>query len=132
MWFTMMHKLTDPGVISKYVGQEEVDGVNYDKVHVTYDVAVTGKQVNDIYIVYINPKNKMIEQFKFSLPAFKVNDPVLLSKCHYTEIDGVKVINKREMFAPNAEGVYGPMVTQTLENIKFNNGFTKETLSTSI
>ena len=129
MWFTMMHKLTDPGIISKYDGQEEVDGVTYDKVHVTYDPTITGKEVNDIYVVYINPKNKMVEQFKFSLPAFGVNAPVLLSKCYYEEINGVKVITKREMFAPNAEGVYGPMLTQTLENIKFNNGYTKESLS---
>lgn len=128
MWFTMMHKLTDPGTIHKYVGQEEVDGTTYDKIHITYDTAITGKEVNDIYIVYINPKNKMIEQFKFSLPAFKVLEPVLLAKCYYTEIDGVKVINKREMFAPTTEGTYNPMVSQTLENIKFNNGYTKESL----
>jgi len=128
MWFTMMHKLTDPGTIHKYLGQEEVEGVAYDKVHITYDPKITGKEVNDIYIVYINPKTKMVDQFKFSLPAFKVEAPVLLAKCTYEEINGVKVITKREMFAPTAEGAYNPMVSQTLENIKFNNGYTKESL----
>lgn len=128
MWFMMMHKLTDPGTLHKYMGQETVNDVIYDKVKIDYNPKMTGKEVNDVYIVYINPKNKTIEQFLFSLPAFKVTEPVLLAKLHYSEIDGVKIINKREMFSPTADGTYTPMVTQTLENIKFNNGYTKESL----
>lgn len=132
MWFTMMNKLTDPGTIHKYLGQEVVEGTNYDKVHISYDSKVTGKEQNDIYIVYINPNTKMVEQFKFSLPAFKVFEPVLLAKLQYQEIDGVKVITTRNMFSPNPKGGYLPMISQTLENVKFNNGFTSESLSKEI
>jgi len=128
MWFTMMHKLTDPGTIHEYLGQEELNGVKFDKVLITYDAKAVGKEVNDTYIVYINPETKIIEQFKFSLPAFKVDAPVLLAKCTYTDFKGVKIITKREMFSPTKDGEYTPMVTQTLEDIKFNNGYTKESL----
>ena len=129
MWFTMMHKLTDPGTLHQYLEQETIKGVVYDKIKITYDPKSTGKEVNDIYIVYINPKSKIVERFLFSLPAFKVEQPVLLAKLNYTEIDGVKVIDKREMFSPTSDGNYTPMVTQTLENIKFNNGYTKDSLA---
>ena len=132
MWFTMMFKLTDPGTVHTYKGQEEVDGKTYDVVEVTYDASSTGKEQNDIYIVYINPESKMVEQFYFSLPAFGVEAPVLLAKVNYKDIDGVKVIDKREMFAPNPEGGMAPMVTQTLKDIKFNNGFTAEKLSKDV
>lgn len=132
MWFTMMNKLTDPGTIHKYLGQEVVEGINYDKVHISYDSRITGKEQNDIYIVYINPNTKIVEQFKFSLPAVKVFKPVLLAKLKYQEIDGVKVITTRNMFSPNPKGGYILRVSQTLENVKFNNGFTAESLSKEI
>ena len=133
MWFTMMFKLTDPGVVSKYDGQEEMDGKKYDVVTVTYDPEVTGKEQNDIYILYINPETHMVENFKFSLPAFGIEVPVLLAKLTYTTIDGIKVVSNRKMFAPSPEGEgMVPMVEQILENVTFNNGFTAEQLRTEV
>jgi len=130
MWFTMMYKITDPGIISSYEGTEEVDGKTYDLVNVSYDPAVTGKEQNDTYILYIDPETHMVDQFKFSLPAFNVVEPVLLAKVTYTEMEGIKVISRREMFAPSPEdGTYGPLVDQQIKNVKFNNGFTAEGLS---
>lgn len=129
MWFTMMFKLADPGTLYKYEGQEVVDGKTYDKLLVTYDPEVTGKAVNDIYILYVNPVTHLVDQFKFSLPAFKVNEPVLLAKLTYTDIDGIKVITRRQMFSPASDGKsYNPMVDQKTTNVKFNNGYTTEQL----
>lgn len=133
MWFTMMFKLEDPGTIYKFDGQETVNGTLYDKIHVTYDPEITGKAENDIYIVYVNPETHLVDQFKFSLPAFKVLDPVLLAKLTYTEIDGIQVISRREMFAPAPDGSgYGPMVDQKTTNVSFNNGYTTEQLASTI
>ncbi len=130
MWFTMMFKLGDPGTIHEYQGQETIDGKTFDKLHVTYDPEVTGKAENDIYILYVNPETHIVEQFKFSLPAFKVLEPVLLAKLTYQDIDGIKVISRREMFAPAPDGSgYGLLVDQNTTNVKFNNGFTAEGLS---
>jgi len=51
-WFTMFFKMDNPGVIATSKGKESVDGKAYEIVHVTYDPAKTGKEVNDEYIFY--------------------------------------------------------------------------------
>jgi hypothetical protein len=112
MWFTMMFKLSDPGLIYEYQGQKEMKGTNLDAVKVTYDPNVTGKAVNDIYIVYINPETKMVESFDFSLPAMGVEAPILHADLTYTEIDGIQVITKRMMTSPK------PLITLTIPIIK--------------
>ena len=130
MWFTMMFKLGDPGTIHKYQGQEVVDGKTYDKIFVTYDAAVTGKKENDVYILYVNPKTHLVDQFKFSVPAFKIVEPILLAKLTYQNIKGIQVITRRQMFSPNPKGEgYVPMVDQKTINVKFNNGFTASQLA---
>lgn len=133
MWFTMMFKFTDPGIIYTYEGQEEIDSTTFDIVTVTYDSAVTGKAQNDIFKVYINPETRMVESFYFSLPAFGFEQPVLHAKLTYEEIDGIQVITRRIMTAPSPDGDgMVPMVDQHLTNIKFNNGFTSAQLSEDI
>jgi len=130
MWFNMMFKLTDPGVILKYEGQEQVDGVNFDLLNVTYDPEITGKEQNDTYILYINPETHMVEKFKFSLPILGVAEPVLHAQLTYTEIDGIMVITRRIMTAPSPDGNgMVPLVDQQLKNVRFNNGFKAEQLS---
>lgn len=130
-WFTMMYKLADPGTVHEYMGNEEVDGVNYDKLLVTYDSALTGKAVNDTYILYVNPETKMVNRFLFSLPALGVNDPILLMEVDYKEMNGIQVPVARRGYQTDGEGnVNGEaFVVQDLENIKFDNGFTAESLS---
>lgn len=133
MWFNMMFKLGDPGTIYEYLGQETVDGKSYDKLKVTYNPEITGKAQNDIFILYINPATHIVELFNFSLPLFLVNEPVLLAKLTYTEIDGIQVITKREMFGPAPDGSgMVPMLEQNTLNVKFNNGFTVEQLREDI
>ena len=133
MWFMMMFKLNDPGTVYEYKGKQYLDGVKYDKLEVSYDPAITGKEQNDIYTLYINPKNHLVELFYFSLPAFGIEEPILLAKLTYEEIDGINVITKRRMFKPNPAGNgMVPMVEQSLNNVKFNNGFTLEGLSKEV
>ena len=133
MWFTMMFKLTDPGTVYEYLGKKEVEGTNYDLLKVTYDPVITEKEHNDTYILYINPDSKMVELFKFSIEEFGINNPIILSKVTYTDMSGIKVISRREMFAPSPEGKgMIPFVDQHIKNVKFNNGFTIENLRREI
>lgn len=130
-WFVMPYKLADKGNIFKSLGKEDYNGISYDKLEVTYDPAVTGKEQNDIYILYINPETKLIDRFFFSLPAMGVNVPAIAANYTYEDVNGQKVATKRAYFMPNAKGEYdeaNPSIAQTLENIKFNNGFTKTTI----
>ena len=50
-WFSMLYKLQDNGTNYKYLGTETVDGVEYDKLSLTYDGAITKKEVDDEYIL---------------------------------------------------------------------------------
>lgn len=127
-WFTMMYKLSDPGVQLSLLDHEEMNGVNYHKIKVEFNPSEVGKEVNDIYVLYLDPKTHLVDQFYFSLPAMGVTQPVILMKIDYETIDGVKVPSKRYIYQPNKEGEYGkePNLVQTSSDIIFNNGFTAE------
>nr|WP_298999739.1 DUF6503 family protein [uncultured Allomuricauda sp.] len=128
-WFTMPYKLTDKGTIITYQGQEEYDGKTYDKVHVTYDPEITGKEQNDIYVLYVNPDTKLIDRFYFSLPFLGVNEPVIIANYEYENVDGQLIATKRTYFLPSEQGYSEePNIVQTLKNVKFNNGFTTESM----
>lgn len=128
-WFTMPYKLGDDGINADYMGQEEYNGVTYDKVNVTYDASVTGKEQNDTYVLYVNPDTKMVDRFYFSIPFMGLNDPLIIANYQYENIDGQKIATKRTYFMPSPDG-YGdePSLVQTLTNVKFNNGFTNENI----
>ncbi len=127
-WFMMNFKIGDPGTTYKYLGQETLDGKVYDKLTVTYDPQKTGKEANDAYILFINPETKLIDQFYFSLPAWGINETVLLMKVKYTEIDGIQVSTHRYAYIPNDKGEYPaePSLSEISTNVKFNNGFKPE------
>lgn len=124
-WLTMFFKMDDPGTIHEYLGKETVGNISYDKLKVTYDSKSTGKEVNDGYILYVNPATKMVDQFLFSLPAMGVNDIVLLMKVDYEDFNGVKLPTTRKMHAPDGNGGHTPnaVLVQTSTNLKFNNSF---------
>lgn len=129
-WFVMPYKLNDPGTIAKYLGTEVYKGTTYDKLEVTYDPSVTGKEKNDIYILYINQDTKMIDRFYFSLPFLGIDAPLIIAEYNYEAMEDQKIAVTRNYFLPNTNGSYDtePSITQTLSQIKFNNGFTNETI----
>jgi len=126
-WFTMMYKLNDPNAVHKYLGKENVNGVNYDKVDITYKG--TGKSADDQYIVYFNPTTHLVDQFYFSLPAFGINDPAIRMELKYKKMNGVYVATHRKGYFPDGKGGHVLGGEYTSSNIKFNNGFTKADLS---
>lgn len=129
-WAIMPYKLNDPGVVSKSLGQENHNGINYDKIEITYDAKVTGKPENDIYILYVNPNTRQIDRFYFSLPFFGINTPIILAEYKYSNVEGQNLATHRDYYLPNTEGEYSetPGLIQTMRNIKFNNGFTKASI----
>jgi hypothetical protein len=66
-WFLMPFKWKDPGVSLAYEGKEEVDGVTYDKVHLTFESV--GRSPGDQYWAYVNPKTHLMDRWKFKLEA---------------------------------------------------------------
>lgn len=127
-WFTMNYKLNDPGTNHEYLGSEEVNGIAYEKVRLTFDGSRTGKEQNDGYILYFNPETHLIDRFYFSLPAMGVEDIVILMELSYEQIDGVYVSTQRDIYMPTPSGDYQLGLVQTTENVRFNNGFEKSAL----
>ncbi|MEP3371940.1 MAG: DUF6503 family protein [Maribacter dokdonensis] len=127
-WFTMMYKLEDPGTIYKYLGQEIVNGVNYDKVSLTYDAKVIGKKVNDEFILFFNTETHLIDRFLFSLPAWGIEEPVLIMELNYEKIEDILIATNRKVYAPNKNGEYFTLGEFISKDIKFNNGYTIEDL----
>lgn len=125
-WFTMMYKLNDAGTIFSYLGQEEANGIMYDKVSLTYDSDITGKEANDEYILYFNPKTHLIDQFYFSLPAWGIDKPILKMTLEYEKVDGIYLTTVRKSYGPDENGKYHMNGIYTFKDIKFNNGFKAE------
>ena len=123
-WFSMIYKLEDNGTNYTYLGTETLDGIDYEKVSLKYDNAITQKPADDEYILYFNPKTHLIDLFYFSLPAFGVNQPVLKMTMSYEVIDGIYIPTVRKSYGPNPEtGKYQHGGTYTFKNVTFGNGF---------
>lgn len=119
-WFSMMHKMKDPGTIFKYLGTEKVGNITYDKVSLTYDATITKKTYNDEFILYFNPKTHLIDEFYFSIKEFGFNKPTMRMTVTYEELDGLYIPTVRKSYNNDGsiKGIY------TFKNITFNNGFT--------
>ncbi len=125
-WFTMMYKLKDPGTNYKHLGTEEINGILYDKVSLTYNADVTKKEKNDEYILYFNPKTHLIDLFFFSLPDWGINEPILKMTLDYEVVDGLYISTVRKSYGPNEKGEYQLNGAYTFKDITFNNGFKSE------
>lgn len=127
-WLTMFYKMDNPGVVATYKGKEKIEGTEYEVVHVTYDPAMTGKEKNDEYKLYLNPETNLVDRFFFSLPAMGVNQPVILMEVDYEEINGLQLPTKRRIYQPGEDGQLPdtPGLVQTLTDVKFGNGFTAD------
>lgn len=117
-WFAMLFKLQDEGVNLKYNGSKTVEGKEYDLVKVTFGEKVGDAQ--DTYILYVNKRTKLIDQFLFTVVGFGITEPSL-EKLTYETIDGIKIPSERVYTESNWDGeIIGKQWTTTYwENIKF-------------
>ncbi|MEM9444925.1 MAG: hypothetical protein AAGA18_06185 [Verrucomicrobiota bacterium] len=124
-WFAMMFKLLDPGLIYLYEGEGVVNGIQYDKVKITFEEGVG--DAKDIYLVYINRKTKLIDQFLFTVMDFGKKDPLLMM-VEYEAVDGIKLPARRKYTQSNwnAEPYNDLWVDEISKNITFNTGLTRE------
>lgn len=118
-WFAMFFKLQDQGVNLEYGGFKKVEGRDYDLVKVTFGNSVGDAQ--DTYIIYINRRTKLVDQFLFTIVAFGVTEPKLM-KVKYDTINGIKIPYDRIYTDANWEGdVVGKEWVATFwSNIQFD------------
>lgn len=92
-WFAMMFKLLDPGIIYSYAGEQTVNDIEYQKVEIGFKDGVG--DVNDTYLLYINPETKLIDFFLFTVMDFGMKQPLLMT-VEYETIDGIQLPTKRK------------------------------------
>ncbi|MEO1052702.1 MAG: DUF6503 family protein [Bacteroidota bacterium] len=125
-WFTMMYKLLDPGLTYELQGKKTINDLEYDIVKVGFEGGVG--DVQDTYVLYINPETKLVDQFLFTVLDFGIQDPLLMV-VEYQDVDGVKVPSYRKYGPGSWEGDINPdgiwAAENHYKNVKFNNGFDK-------
>ncbi len=118
-WFSMLFKLQDEGVNLQHIGSKKTNGSTYDVVRVTFDENIGDTQ--DTYVLYINKETKLVDQFLFTVVAFGITEPELMT-LRYETINGIKVPSERAYIASNwdAEVVGKTWAKTTWRNIEFN------------
>lgn len=127
-WLTMMYKLRDPGTIFKHLGAHQENGVTYEKVHLTYDPAVTGKAKNDQYVLCFNPETDLVDIFFWSGGSDKPLDKLMKTTVEHQIIEGIYIPIIRKNYRPNGDGTFLFRTVATFSEIKFNNGFRPQDL----
>jgi len=83
--------------------------------------------VADIYLLYINQKTHLVDQFLFTVMDFGLKDPYLMT-VEYEEIDGLVLPTRRRYVEANWDGEPKSEQWSGEEisvNVRFNNGFKK-------
>lgn len=121
-WFTMMFKLTDPGMNYEHLGTRQVGSIEYDVVKVTFDAGVGDAQ--DTYILYIHPETHLVDQFLFTVMDFGMQQPFLM-RVEYEEVEGLKLPARRTYTEADWDGApkSDKWNKEISTGIKFNNGF---------
>lgn len=121
-WFTMMFKLLDDGVVYDHQGTQNVDGMEYDLVKISFEGGVG--DVQDTYVLYINPETKLVDQFLFTVLDFGMKDPHLM-KVEYEEIAGFKLPTQRKYAPADWDGnvTKNEWTREICTDVKFKNGF---------
>ncbi len=117
-WFAMFFKMQDEGVNLSYEGNTSIEGRKYDLVKVTFGNQVGDAQ--DTYVLYINQRTKLVDQFLFTVIGFGVTEPNLM-KVQYETINGLRIPSDRVYTKANWEGeiLSENWVTTTWSNIQF-------------
>jgi len=72
-WLIMPYKLRDPGVELSYDGEEEMDGVTYDKLLLRFESV--GLTPGDRYWAYINRETGLMDRWAYRLERQELDAP---------------------------------------------------------
>ncbi len=127
-WFTMMPKLLDEGITYELLPNRTHNTIKYNVVKIGFNQGVG--EVQDDFILYINPKTFLVDRFLFTVKGFIPG--VLLMEAEYDTVNGYTFMAKRKVIsgAQWDGSITGDVLfEQTSTNVRFTNGFTKDTLS---
>lgn len=95
-WLLMPYKLRDPGVTLSWDGEEVIDGVTYDKLHLKF--ASVGLTPGDQYWAYINRQTKLMDRWAYVLQDFEAGRPPTVWKWgNWQRFGGIQLASDRTM-----------------------------------
>jgi len=88
-----------------------------------------GESSNDKYVLYINPKTHLIDQFLYNATGFGIVEPSIM-KLKYEKVNGVYLSTYRKYAPADWDGnVKGTSWTEQItKNVKFNNGYNLQSI----
>jgi len=121
-WLTMMQKLDDPGLKYEMLDKKDINGVMHDVVKVTFGDGVGDAQ--DDYVLAINPKTNLVDEFTFTVRDFGMESPLLM-RVKYTDHGDVKLPTYRKYLKLDDEGNYNDAdwIEEICEDLTFGNRF---------
>ncbi|WP_103068254.1 DUF6503 family protein [Aquimarina sediminis] len=127
-WFTMMPKLLDPGIAYEQLPDRTYNSIDYKIVKIGYNQGVG--DVQDDFVLYINPETFLVDRFLFTVKGIGALG-VSLMEIEYETVSGYTFMAKRKVIPSDWDGnIKGEILyEQTITNVKFNNGFKKESLA---
>ncbi|WP_438423630.1 DUF6503 family protein [Aquimarina macrocephali] len=126
-WFTMMPKLLDAGIIYKQLPNRTYNKIDYNIVKIGFEKGVG--EVQDDFILYINPTTFLVDRFLFTVKGSGLG--ISLMEIEYETVNGYTFMAKRKVIPADWGGnIKGKVLyEQTTTNVKFNNGFKRELLA---
>ena len=126
-WFTMMPKLLDLGIVYEQLPDRTYNNIEYKIVKIGFEKGVG--DVQDDFILYLNPNTFLVDRFLFTVKGSSLG--VSLMEIEYETVNGYTFMAKRKVIPADWDGNTkgNVLFEQTSTNLKFNNGFKKETLA---
>ncbi|HEX6203482.1 MAG TPA: hypothetical protein VF100_10785, partial [Thermoanaerobaculia bacterium] len=94
-WLLMPTKLRDPGVTLAHEGRREVDGSEYEVLHLSF--AGVGLTPGDQYWAYVHPESGQMDYWAFRLESMPPDaEPVLWRWTGWQTYEGVRLASRRE------------------------------------
>ena len=128
-WFAMMQKLLDPGITYKDEGTRRVGKVDYRIVRITFGKGIGDAQ--DTFVLYIDPKTKLVDRFLFTVMDFGIKKPLLMT-VEYKTVSGIKLPVTRRYTPSDWNGTVAKdakWISELMSTIRFNNGFSRDMFS---
>ncbi|WP_025741968.1 DUF6503 family protein [Aquimarina pacifica] len=117
-WFTMMSKLLDTGLKYELLEDRILNGITYKIVKITFEENIG--DVQDDYVLYVNPQTHLVDQFLFTVREGGFMDPLLMN-IEYDIVNGIYIMAKRSVTRADWNGNKKgeAFIEQVSENILF-------------
>ncbi|MEM6456214.1 MAG: DUF6503 family protein [Acidobacteriota bacterium] len=110
-WLAMPYKLKDPGVTLAYDGTETIDGVDYEKVKLSFEQV--GLTPGDVYWAYLHPETGLMAYWAYFLQSWEADrEPTRWAWTDWNEYAGVQLSTTR-VGADGSARSLGPIAVST-------------------